>query len=196
MSKKLLLILVLFSFAMPLEAFFLIPLSKRNKEISNRVYSVINTKDKKWQIRGTYPTDNESELIFYFIPENENKNNWSSEIVIHEVINEKSYTLEEECEIIKKRSGVPPPPYSKFVVLSKTNSELVYEMYVDLEEDPKRKQCGHEIGVVEKISDNRFWYYQFYQKHKRIDEEQKESLLSQLKQIQNIMSKPLKLAKK
>jgi len=196
MFKKLLLILVLFSFTMPLEAFFLIPLSKRNKEISNRVFSVINTTDNKWQIEGSYPIEDEAELAFYFIPENESKKNWSQEFIIREVINKKKYTLEEECEFAKKISYIPPPPYSNYVVLEKTDNELIYEMYVDVDKDPKKKQCGHEIGVVEKIDDNRFWYYQFYQKHKKLSDGQKESLLSQLKQIKNIMSKSLKLAKK
>lgn len=185
MLRKLFLIFILFIFAMPLEAkFLIIPLKKRHKEISNKVFSVINSKEAQWQIRGSYPLEFDRELIFFFIPENQTQKNWNKQYTVHEVLNPDPTMLEDKKEFILRSTDLPH--YSKLSILAETDNDFIYELYVDLPQ--KRSSSGYEIGLVEILPDNRSWYYQYYQKKGIPSEAEKESLIDQFKMMRKIIN--------
>lgn len=178
----------------------IIPLKKHHQEMANRIFSVIDPKEEKWQIYGTYPIDRIEDTVnritFLLVPLD-----FDTSYDINKKCDERfsidifQYQTPPTMETVIQRTKylshhrTPLALLEDHTISNQTEQGFIHEKILKKIDRMSNEDIGYLFGVVIKINDNTYHNYTFYQRYKPITDVQKEDLLKQFQQIAEVLQK-------
>lgn len=179
----------------------LIPLKKHHQDMSDRIFSVIDPKEEKWKIYGTYPADRTEENLFrtsfYLVPvdfdTSYDLDRYCDERLTVDITRyDIPMPLESVMERVKNLSFTRTPfaDLTDHTISQQTSNSFIHEKSLKKTDRIPNTIAGYLFGKVIKINENVYHNYTYYQRHKPISEAQKEELLTQFQQIAEALQNP------